>query len=482
MNDQQQNLQLTRRQFTQGIGATLFGSALGQLLGKNHASAAPRSANPPGIGGFPNIAPRAKRVIYLFQAGGPSQIDLFDYKPLLDKWHGKDLPKSVMRDAKFTGMVNGQSRFPVVASKWKFKRHGQAGAWVSELFPEFANIVDEVCSIRSMTTTQVDHDAAITYLQTGHQIAGRPSVGAWVTYGLGSECEDLPAFVALRTEKGGSFLIDRHWGAGFLPSRFQGIRVGGSGEAPVQYLNNPRGISSELRRHTIADIAAFNRDHHQIVGDPEIATRISQFEMAARMQLSVPQLADFSDEPQHVLDLYGPDVTQPGSYAYNALMARRLSEHGVRFVQLFQGGWDQHANLPKQIEEYAAYTDRANAALITDLKQRGMLDDTLIVWGGEFGRTVFCQGKLTKTNFGREHHGMCFTMWLAGGGVRPGMIYGATDDWSFRATENPVPVHDLNATLLHLLGMQHEKLTYRFQGRNYRLTDLYGNVVTDILA
>ena len=481
MNGRQES-QLTRRCILQGFGGLLATGALHHLLNPVDAHAAPRRANPPGVTGFPEFAPKARRVIYLFQAGGPSQIDLFDHKPLLRKWDGKDLPRSVMRDAKFTGMVNGQSRFPVVASRWKFARHGRSGAWVSELFPEFANVVDDVCFIKSMTTTQVDHDAAITYLQTGHQIAGRPAMGAWVAYGLGSASDDLPAFVALRSRKGGSFLIDRHWGSGFLPSRYQGIRVGGSGDEPVKYLSNPKSITPDLRRRTVADINAFNRRHQQRVGDPEIDTRISQFEMAARMQMSVPELADFSNEPKHVLDMYGDDVSTPGSYAYNALMARRLTERGVRFVQLFQGGWDQHSNLPKQIEEYAAYTDRANAALIRDLKQRGLLDDTLVIWGGEFGRTVFCQGKLTRTNFGREHHHLGFTMWMAGAGIKPGISYGKTDEWGFRAVENPVPVHDLNATALHLLGINHKHLTYRFQGRDFRLTDLAGNVVKDILA
>jgi uncharacterized protein (DUF1501 family) len=469
---------ISRRKLLSGSGALLSSAALHQLL----PSASASSANPPGLGGFPEIAPKAKRVIFLFQAGGPSQIDLFDHKPMLKQWDGKDMPKSVMGNAKFTGMVNGQSHFPVVASRWGFQRHGQSGAWVSELFPEFAKVVDDVSIIHSMTTPQVDHDAAITYLQTGHQIAGRPTVGAWTAYGLGSECNDLPAFVVLRSEKGGSFLVDRHWGSGFLPSRYQGIRVGGSGEAPVQYLNNPAGISPKLRRQTIGDLRTLNEMHHATVGDPEIETRIAQFEMAARMQLSVPELADFSDEPQHIIDLYGEDALEPGTYAYNALMSRRLIERGVRFVQLFQGGWDQHSNLPKQIEEYSAYTDRANAALIKDLKQRGLLDDTLVIWGGEFGRTVFCQGKLTATNFGREHHGLGFTMWMAGGGVKAGQVYGKTDDWSFRVTENPVTVHDLYATVLHQLGIHHEQLTYRFQGRDFRLTDLAGSVVKDILA
>ncbi|MFN3151530.1 DUF1501 domain-containing protein [Bremerella sp.] len=473
--------QLIRRDAFKGIGGMLATGALHQLFG-SHIQAEGHRANPPGTPGFPNFAPKAKRVIYLFQAGGPSQIDLFDYKPLLKNWDGRDLPQSVMGDVKFTGMVNGQAHFPVVAPRWRLGQHGKSGAWVSELFPEFAKVVDDVCFIKSMTTTQVDHDGAITYLQTGHQIAGRPSMGAWAAYGLGSVCDDLPAFVVLRTNKGGSFLIDRHWGAGFLPSRYQGIPVGGAGQEPVQYLGNPKGFTSELRSQTIADIAKFNRQHEQRVGDPEISTRIAQFEMAARMQMSVPDLADFSDEPQHVLDLYGDDVRQPGSYAHNALMARRLAERGVRFVQVFQGGWDQHSNLPKQIEEYASYTDRANAALILDLKQRGMLDDTLVIWGGEFGRTVFCQGKLTKTNFGREHHHLGFTMWMAGAGIKPGYTHGATDEWSFHATENPVPVHDLNATVLHLLGINHKHLTYRFQGRDFRLTDLAGNVVKEILA
>ncbi len=472
---------LTRRNLFNGAGSLLATTALQQLLGSGSAMAARPAANPPGVSGFPDVAPKAKRVIYLFQAGGPSQIDLFDYKPLLKKWDGKDLPDSVMDGAQFTGMVAGQSRFPVVASKWGFQQHGQSGAWVSELFPEFAKVVDDVCLIQSMTTTQVDHDAAITYLQTGHQIAGRPTIGSWASYGLGSENNDLPAYVALRSKEGGSFLVDRHWGSGFLPSRHQGIRVGGAGDEPVQYLSNPDGITKRIRSRTIGDIAAFNRMEAERVGDPEIETRISQFEMAARMQTSVPELADISNEPKHILDLYGPDVTEPGTYAYNALMARRLAERGVRFTQLFQGGWDQHSNLPKNIEKYSAYTDRANAALIIDLKQRGMLEDTLVVWGGEFGRTVFCQGKLTRDNFGREHHRLGFTMWMAGGGVKPGLVYGKTDDWSFRVAENPVSTHDLNATILHQLGIRHKQLTYRFQGRDFRLTDLYGNVVGDIL-
>ncbi len=471
---------ISRRKLFAGAGSLCATAALQKLFGAGVPAAA--QANPAGMPGFPGYAPKAKRVIYLFQAGGPSQVDLFDYKPLLAKWDGKDLPKSVMGDAKFTGMVSGQSSFPVVAPRWDFKQHGNAGAWVSELMPEFAKIVDDVCIMRSMTTTQVDHDAAITFLQTGNQIAGRPTIGAWAAYGLGSECENLPAFVVLRSKDGQSFLTDRHWGAGFLPSRYQGIRVGGVGEAPVQYLNDPEGFSRAARSRTISDIGALNRLHQERTGDPEIATRIAQFEMAARMQTSVPELADFSDEPKSVLDLYGPDVTEPGTYAWNALMSRRLAERGVRFVQLFQGGWDQHSQLPKQIEKFSKHTDRANAALILDLKQRGMLEDTLVIWGGEFGRTVFCQGELTKTTFGREHSIHGFTMWMAGGGVKPGMVYGETDEWSFRAVKDQMPVTDLNATVMHLLGIDHKKLTFRFQGRDFRLTDLAGNVVKDILA
>ncbi len=473
----------SRRQFLGSTAGMLGAVAANQLLGRAAAhAAAGASANAPGVAGFQQFPAKAKRVIFLFQAGGPSQIDLLDPKPGLKKWHGVDLPKSVMGDAKFTGMVNGQSAFPVVASPWEFAQYGRSGAWVSELFPEFAKVVDDVCIINSMTTPQVEHDAAITYLQTGHQIAGRPTVGAWVAYGLGSECEDLPAFVVLRSEKGNSFLVDRHWGAGFLSSRYQGIKFGGAGSEPVRYLGNPAGMSAALRGRTIADLAALNRLHHATVGDPEIETRISQFEMAARMQMSVPELADLKSEAAHTFALYGEDAKTPGTYAYNALMARRLIERGVRFVQLFQGGWDHHGNLPRENVTYCHHTDRANAALIIDLKQRGLLEDTLVVWGGEFGRTVFCQGKLEKDNFGREHHGLCFTMWLAGGGVKPGLVHGRTDEWGFRVTENPVTVHDLYATILHQLGIHHERLTFRFQGRDYRLTDLAGNVVHPILA
>jgi uncharacterized protein (DUF1501 family) len=466
-----------RRQFFQSTAGLLGSVAANHLL----EASTPKS-NAPGVDGFPQLAAKAKQVIFLFQAGGPSQIDLLDHKPGLRKWHGVDLPKSVMGNAKFTGMVNGQTKFPVVASPWKFSQHGQNGVWISELFPEFSKVVDDVCIIHSMTSPQVDHDAAITFLQTGHQLAGRPCFGAWAAYGLGSENEELPAFVVLRTKKGGSFLVDRHWGAGFLPSRFQGIRFGGSDDELVRYLRNPDFMNAKLRDRTIQDISALNQLHYREMHDPEIETRISQYEMAARMQTSVPELADLSSESAATMELYGADSQTPGTYAHSVLLARRLIERGVRFVQVFQGGWDNHSNLPKQHPDYCAHTDRANAALITDLKQRGLLDETLVIWGGEFGRTVFCQGKLEKNNFGREHHGMCFTMWLAGGGIKPGLVYGKTDEWSFRVTENPIPVADLYATAMHQLGIHHESLTYRFQGRDFRLTDLAGNVRKEILA
>lgn len=387
-----------------------------------------------------------------------------------------------MGDAKFTGMVSGQSSFPVVSSPWGFKQYGKSGAWVSDLMPEFGKIVDDVCIINSMTTTQVEHGNAINMIQTGHQLAGRPCAGSWASYGLGSACDDLPSFVVMRTKKGGSFIQDSNWGAGFLPGRHQGIKFGGTGKDPVYYLSNPKGMDQKLRNKTVNDIRKLNNHHNSIFGDPEINARTSQFEMAARMQLSVPELADLSDEPESTFKLYGEDARIPGTYAYSLLMARRLAERDVRWTQIFQGGWDQHSNLPKLIQEYSAYTDRANAALVIDLKQRGLLDDTLVIWGGEFGRTNFCQGTLTKTNFGREHHAMCFSMWMAGGGVKPGVTYGKSDEWGFRVAENAVPTHDLYATILHLLGVNHERLTYKFQGRDYRLTDLYGKVVKGLLA
>ncbi len=473
----------TRRQFLGKTAAGALGlTAFRDLLVRDLGAAAGRRSNPAGVSGFPGNNPKAKRVIFLFQAGAPSQIDLLDYKPGLKKWHGTDLPQSVKGDTKFTGMVNGQDGFPVVASPWGFSQYGKNGTWVSDLMPHLGSIVDEICIIKSVITTQVDHDNAITYMQTGHQLSGRPCAGAWLSYGLGSVCDDLPAFVVLVPDKGNAFLHDRHWGSGFLPSRYQGVRFGATPGEPVPFLNNPKGIDSKSRRRTLDDIRAFNALHRDTVHDPEIDARIAQYEMAFRMQTSVPGLTDVSDEPESILKLYGEDARTPGTYAYQCLLARRLAERGVRFTQVFQRGWDHHEGLLEKMPEYSAYTDRANAALVLDLKQRGMLDDTVVVWGGEFGRTVFSQGDIHKDNFGREHHPYVFTMWAAGGGFKPGAAYGESDDFSFRPVLDPVPVHDLYATLLHQLGIDHKALTYRFQGRDYRLTDLAGNVVRGLVA
>lgn len=465
---------------TLGLGLT----ALGSLLARDGDGApSPRSGT--GLAGIPHFAPRAKRVIYLFQSGGPSQIDLFDHKPQMKSEFDKDLPDSVRQGQRITTMTSGQTRFPVAPSMFRFARCGQSGAWLSELLPYTAGIADRICFVKSMVTDAINHDPAITYFQTGSQIAGRPSVGAWASYGLGSENEDLPAFVAMTSRgtgrKAGQPLYDRLWGSGFLPTTHQGVKFRG-GTDPVLYLQNPPGISRDTKRELLDDLASLNQQHQKLVGDPEIATRIAQYELAFRMQESIPELVDFSNEPQHILDMYGPDVHRRGSYASNCLLARRLSESGVRFVQLFHMGWDQHGNLPKDIRGQCRDTDQPSSALIADLAQRGLLDDTLVVWGGEFGRTTYCQGNLSSTNYGRDHHPRCFSIWLAGGGIRPGTSWGTTDDYSYNVVENPVQVHDLHATMLHLLGVDHRRMTYRFQGRDYRLTDVHGSVIREILA
>lgn len=451
------------------------GLALASLMDSSVARASA------GQVGFPNLQPKAKRVIYLFQSGGPPQHDTFDYKPHLNKVHGQEVPDSVFNGQRLTGMTAGQSSFPVARSVFDFKQHGESGAWVSEVMPHTARIVDDLCFIRSMHTDAINHDPAITFLQTGFQIAGRPSIGSWMSYGLGSENDNLPAFVAMLSGSGGQPLYDRLWGAGFLPSVHQGVRFR-SGKDPVLFLNNPDGFSAKLRRQTLDHLGALNRMRLDVTGDPEIETRISQYEMAYRMQSSVPELTDVSDEPESTFELYGEDARKPGTYAYNALIARRLCERGVRFVQLFHRGWDTHGNLPKALGARCKQTDQATAALVTDLKQRGLLDDTLVVWGGEFGRTVYCQGDLGPENYGRDHHPRCFTMWVAGGGFKGGHVHGATDDYGYNIVENPVSVHDLHATLLHQLGVNHERLTFKFQGRHYRLTDVHGHVVKDLLA
>ena len=468
-----------RRAFLSQTAGGLGAIALASLLARD-SEAAPR-ANAPGIDGLPNLPVKAKRVIYLFQSGAPSQIDLFDEKPALADLRATELPESIRKGQRLTGMTSTQESFPVAPSMFKFKRHGQSGVNLSELLPHTAKIADDICVVRSMFTEAINHDPAITFFQTGFQLAGRPSIGSWLSYGLGSDNDDLPAFVAMVSGEGGQPLYDRLWGSGFLPTKYQGVRFRSAGD-PVLFLSNPKGLDSGTRRRMLDDLAQLNSLRFDEVGDPEISTRTAQYEMAFRMQTSVPDLIDLSSEPDHIFELYGQDAKVPGTFAYNCLLARRLAERGVRFTQLFHRGWDQHAKLPTAIGKQCKDTDQASAALVLDLKQRGLLEDTLIVWGGEFGRTVYCQGNLTKDDYGRDHHPRCFSLWLAGGGIKGGQTYGSTDDYSYNITENPVHVHDLHATLLHCLGIDHTKLTFRFQGRRYRLTDVHGSVVEELLA
>ena len=485
---QQSSLLMTRRHFFGLNAAGLGTAALAFLLGKDLLAEETSPQQPPikpaegGLPGLPHFAPKAKRVIWLFQSGGPSQMELFDYKPRLAELRGSDLPDSIRKGQRLTGMTASQDRFPVVSSIYKFAQRGHSGAWVSELMPYTAKVVDELCLIKSMHTEAINHDPAITFFQTGAQIAGRPSIGAWLAYGLGSENKDLPAFVVMITQGGGDQpLYDRLWGSGFLPSKYQGVKFRSVGD-PVLFLSNPPGFDSGLRRQYLDALGQLDHMKLQEFGDPEIATRIAQYEMAFRMQSSVPELTDLSKEPEHVFKLYGEDAKKPGTFAANCLLARRLAERGVRFIQLFHRGWDQHGKLPRDIAKQAKATDQASAALIQDLKARGMLEDTLVVWGGEFGRTVYCQGRLTEDDYGRDHHPRCFTMWLAGGGIKPGIVHGATDDYSYNITKDPVHVHDLQATVLHCLGIDHTRLTFKYQGRHFRLTDVSGNVVSKVLA
>lgn len=483
--------QVTRRQFF-GRSATALGTAaIASLLGVagkgEQAGVSPTENNTNPSGGllnFPHFAPKAKRVIYLFQSGGPSQIELWDYKPLLREKHGSELPDSIRQGQRLTGMTSGQASFPVIASKFKFVRHGQCGMELSELLPHTGKIADEISLVRSMHTEAINHDPAITFIQTGSQQPGRPSFGAWAAYGLGTEAADLPAFVVMISHGSGKDsnqgLLDRLWGSGFLPSNYQGVKLRSQGD-PVLFLADPPGIDRDLRREMLDSLALLNERKLAESGDPEIATRIAQFELAFRMQASVPKLTDLSDEPASMFDLYGPEAKQPGTFAANCLLARRLVERGVRFVQLYHRGWDQHNNLPDNIPLQCRDIDQPQAALVQDLKQRGLLDETLVVWGGEFGRTAYGQGGL-KESYGRDHHGRCFSVWMAGGGIKPGLVYGETDDYSYNITQKPVHIHDLNATLLHCLGIEHQRLTFRFQGRDYRLTDVEGTVVKDLLA
>jgi hypothetical protein len=475
----ERKLLLTRRHFF-GRGALGLGlPALGHLLAEEGKAA----ESPLGLPGFPNHKPTAKRVIYLFQHGAPSQLDLFDYKPALANRRGTDLPDSVRRGQRLTGMTAYQTTFPTAPSIFRFAQQGQSGMWLSELLPHHAQVADRLCLVRSLHTEAINHDPAVTFFQTGFQLAGRPSMGAWVAYGLGSENRDLPSFVVMVSQgKGNSqALADRAWGSGFLPTKYQGVKFR-AGADPVLYLSNPDGYDAAARRRFLDDLARLNELKLGDSQDSEIATRIAQYEMAFRMQSSVPELTDLSKEPESAFEMYGPDARTPGTYAANCILARRLAERGVRFIQLFHRGWDQHGNLPQDIRKQTGQTDQPSAALIRDLAQRGLLDETLVVWGGEFGRTVYSQGTLTEDNYGRDHHPRCFSMWLAGGGVRGGLTYGETDDYSYNIVSNPVDIHDLHATMMHTLGVDHTKLTYKFQGRHYRLTDVHGRVVRDLLS
>ncbi len=470
----------SRREFltksSLGLGAAALAS-----LGGNFA----HCATAPGLPGPPHFNPRIKRVIYLMQSGAPSQVDLFDYKPLLANKRGEEIPASVHMGQQSSTMTAGKGQ-PCLGAIAPIRQHGKSGAWISDFLPHTAGIVDDLCIVKSMKTEGVNHAPAMTFLLTGAMQPGRPSMGAWLSYGLGSDNEDLPTFCVMtsRDREGtcGQLFFDYYWGSGFLPTKHQGVQFRSGGD-PVLYLSNPPGISPRVRRKILDSVAEMNKLQHERTGDPETLTRIAQYEMAYRMQTSVPELTDFSDEPQHVLDMYGPDVSRPGSYAFNCLMARRLAERNVRFIQLMHAGWDQHTNLPTQLVEQCRDTDQASAALVKDLKQRGLLEDTLVIWGGEFGRTPYGQGDINnKRKHGRDHHPNCFTIWMAGASVKSGLTYGQTDDYGYNIVENPVHIHDLQATVLSLLGVDHERLTFKFQGRHFRLTDVHGKVVQDLLT
>jgi hypothetical protein len=486
MNCNHLNFGMTRRDFFGRFALGLGGAALAGLF-DSPATAAAKLANAAspyqGLPDFPNFAPRAKRVIYLFMSGGPSQMDLFDYKPKLNEMNGQELPASVRMGQRLTGMSANQASLPLAGSAFRFQQRGQCGAWVSELLPHTAKIVDDLCLIKSLHTEAINHDPAITFFQTGSQIAGRPSMGAWLSYGLGSANENLPAFVVLISKNAtrDQPLYSRLWGNGFLSSLHQGVQFR-SGKDPVLYLNNPDGVTTESRRKLLDRLAELHEIQFNDLGDPDINSRVAQYEMAYRMQTSVPDVMDVSTESDATFALYGDDAKKPGTFAANCLLARRLAERNVRFIQLYHQGWDHHGGLPKGIRNECAKTDQACAALVTDLKARGLLDDTIVVWGGEFGRTSYSQGKLTATDYGRDHHPRCFTMWMAGGGFKPGFSYGETDEFSYNAVIDPVHVHDFQATVLHQLGINHEKLVFKHQGRRYRLTDVHGNVVKAVLA
>jgi hypothetical protein len=480
----QLNVGMTRRDFFTKFAMGVGGVALSELLPRSLLAAAPPASPEQALGalGQLHFPARAKRIIYLFMAGGPSQLDLFDYKPLLNQRQGEDLPESVRGMQRLTGMSANQASLPLAGSIFNFAQHGASGAWMSDLLPWTSRIVDDLCFVRSMETPHINHDPAITFFQTGHQLPGRPSMGSWLSYGLGSSNQNLPAFIVLISkDRIDQPLYARLWGNGFLPNAHQGVQFRG-GKDPVLYLRDPDGLPPRARRLMLDRLAELHAQQYDDLGDPEIASRVAQYEMAFRMQTSVPEVADLSNEPASTYELYGEEARQPGTFAANCLLARRLAERDVRFIQLYHPGWDQHGALPRQIRRQCADVDRASYALVTDLKQRGLLDDTLVVWGGEFGRTNYSQGKLTADDYGRDHHPRCFTLWMTGGGAKRGFTYGATDDFGYNVTENPVSVYDLQATILRLMGVDHERLTYKSQGRNFRLTDVEGHVVNALLA
>lgn len=481
-NSEKHNNKYTRRDFltrtSLGMGALTLGSMLypNMLLGSSNIN------NTTAPLRLPHFAPKAKRVIYLFQSGAPSQIDIFDYKPTLNKRNGEELPASVRGEQRLTGMTAGQANFPMVGSIFDFKQHGESGTWMSELMPHTAKIVDELCFIKSMHTNEINHDPAVTFLQTGSNLPGRPSIGSWVSYGLGTDNKNLPEFVVLVTkDKSGQPLYARSWGNGFLPSKHQGVQFR-SGKDPVLYLENPPGVNYETRKQQLEYLKKLENENFRDLGDPEILSKMAQYEMAFRMQTSVPEVMDISDEPDYIFNMYGEDSKTPGTFAANCLLARKLAEKDVKFIQLYHQGWDHHGSLNHEIKVQCKETDQPSAALIKDLKQRGLLEDTLVIWGGEFGRTNYTQGNILDPNYGRDHHPRCFTIFMAGAGIKKGITIGATDEFGYNITERPVHIHDFQATLMHLLGIDHEKLTFKHQGRRYRLTDVHGHVVNEILS
>ena len=478
----EQGLNLNRRRFLSRLSLGLGSVALGSLLMPELFSNGENNSEAYAVG-LPHFAPKAKRVIYLFQNGAPSQLESFDYKPKLREMMGQELPPSVRAGQRLTGMTANQESFPLAGSFVDFHQYGQAGAWVSDLFPYTARIVDELCIVRSMYTEAINHDPALTFFQTGAQQGNRPSMGSWLSYGLGSENKNLPAFTVLlsRGIGNGQGVYSKLWSNGFLDSIHQGVQFS-NGENPVLYLNDPKGMDRDKRRRMLDNLSSLNEISYHEFGDPEINTKIQQYEMAYRMQTAVPEVMDVSRESDAIIKLYGPDCLVPGTFAANTLLARKLSESGVRFVQLYHQGWDQHGDLPYEIARQAKDVDQASAALVTDLKQRGLLDETLVIWGGEFGRTNYSQGKLTKENYGRDHHTRCFSIWMAGGGIKPGLVYGETDELGYNIQKDPVHVHDFHATVLNQLGIDHEKLVYKYLGRRLRLTDVFGKVIREIIA